>query len=76
MSKPHNHKSKHPDPIKTLQNELVIIPHSPAHFEDDSLPCANSPWPMFVLIGGTIAAGLCLWWFAPDFIKLIFSAVG
>ena len=66
MSKPHNHKSKQPDPIRTLYGDPIIIPHDPEHLEETPRPSESSSWPLFLLVGGTIVAVLCIWWFAPE----------
>jgi len=62
--------------LRLLYGDPIIIPHDPEHLEETPLPSESNPWMILILVGGTIAAGLCIWWFAPDFFRRIFLAVG
>ena len=51
--------------FRVLHGEPIFIPHDPQPSEESPLPSENGAWPGFILVGGSIVALLCAWWFAP-----------
>jgi hypothetical protein len=59
--------------VQEFCDDPLIIPQDADDAEESSPATDNNPWPMFILIGGSIVLLLCVWWFAPNLLINLFK---